>query len=96
MKDVKWRIQRDDLKNASHIEVSVYYSKDGNPRGYYLRVRPITIGNNMVSYDLFSGRRKFLLETSRFSQKQLNFAVELAKGYEEELITVVVEENKAA
>ena len=104
MKDVKWRVERDDLKNATHLEISVGYDLGGHsyftgqtsPRGYYLSVRPVTVGNNMVSFDLMAGRRKFLLATSRFSQKQLRYAVELAKGYEAELITVVVAENQAA
>jgi len=104
MKEIKWRVQRDDLKNATHLEISVnydlgghnYFSGQASPRGYYLSVRPVTIRDNVVSFDLFSGRRKFLLETSRFSRKQLNFAVELAKGYEEELVAAVVAENQAA
>ena len=104
MKEIKWRIERGDLEGATHLEVVVrydlgganYYSGGTSPRGYYLSVRPITVSGNMVSYNLFSGRRKFLLEATRFSQKQLNFAVQLAKSYEEELINAIVAENKAA
>ena len=104
MKEIKWRIPREDLKKATHLEIAVsydlgghsYFTGQSSPRGYYLSVRPVTISGNMVSFDLFSGRRKFLLEATRFSQKQLNFAAELAKGYEDELVTAVVAENKAA
>ena len=104
MKEVKWRIPRDDLKGATHLEIMVsydlggrsYFTGQSSRRGYYLSVRPVTIRDNTVSFDLFAGRRKFLLETARFSKKQLNYAVVLAKGFEDELINAVVTENKAA
>ena len=91
-------IERDDLKGATHLEVSVYYTKGGGatPRGYYLSVRPVTKRDGMVSFDLFSGRRQLLFETSRFTAKQFARAVEMAKGMEDELIASVAAENKAA
>lgn len=46
MKEQKRYIERNDLKNGSHLEVSVFYTKGGmsyftgqvSPRGYYLSV----------------------------------------------------------
>ena len=51
---------------------------------------------NRLSYTMFKGRKQFLFETARFSAKQFARAVEMAKDVEEELIAVVVAENKAA
>jgi len=97
-------IERSDLKNATHLEVSVYYTKGGTnyfsggitPRGYYLSVTPIKKADGMTSFTMFSGRSQLLLKTQRYSLKQFAKAVELAKDFEEELIAVVVSENKAA
>ena len=104
MKKHERYIERDDLKGATHLEVSVYYTKGGlnyftggtTRRGYYLSVRPVTKGNGMVSYDLFSGCKRLLLETNRYSDKQFARAVEIARDYEDELITAVVAESRAA
>ena len=97
-------IERDDLKGATHLEITVHYTKGGHnlfgrgitPRGYYVSVRPVTKRGNMLSYELFAGRKRLLFETARFSAKQFNKAVEMAKGFEDELIAAVVAENKAA
>ena len=96
-------IERSDLKGASHLEVAVYYTKGGvnllsggtTPRGYYLSVRPVTMRNGMVSFDLFSGRSQLLFETSRFTAKQFARAVEAARDMEDELIAFVAAENQA-
>ena len=104
MKKHERYIERGDLKGATHLEVSVYYTKGGvnyfsgntNPRGYYLSVRPVKRGNNMVSFDLLSGCKRLLLETARYTDKQFQRAIELAKDYEDELISVVAAECKAA
>ena len=104
MKEVKRYIEHDGLKDATHLEVSVYYSKGGTsyfggnttPRGYYLAVKPVTKGHSMIRFTLFSGRSRFLLETKRFSAKQFARAADMAKDYEEELIAAVVAENKVA
>lgn len=104
MKEQKGYIERDDLKGATHLEISVYYSKGGmsyftgqtSPRGYYISVRPVTMRDGMVSFELFAGRRQFLFETSRFTTKQFERAVDIAKGVEDELIAAVVAENQAA
>ena len=91
-------IERSDLKGATHLEVTVYYTKGGGAmlRGYYITVRPATKRDGMVSFNLFSGRRQLLFETSRLTKKQFAKAVEMAKGIEDELIAVVVAENQAA
>ena len=97
-------IKRDDLQGANHIEVSVYYTKGGmnylsggtTPRGYYVSVRPVTKRDYTVSFDLFAGRRQLLFETARFTAKQFARAIEMAKGFEDGLISAVVAENKAA
>jgi hypothetical protein len=44
----------------------------------------------MVSFDLFSGIKRLLLQTNRYSAKQFAQAVEMAKDYEDELIAGVV------
>jgi len=97
-------IERSDLKDATHLEVSVYYTKGGANyfsggtirRGYYLSVTPVTKNDRTVSFTMFSGRKQFLLETARYTAKQFAHAVEMAKDVEDELITAVVAENKAA
>ena len=95
-------IERDDLTDATHLEVSVYYTKGGanyfsggvTRRGYYLSVKPITKGNGMVRYTVFSGCSQLLFETQRFTAKQFANAVEMAKNREEELIGIVVAERE--
>ena len=104
MKKHQSYIERNDLKDATHFEVSVYYTKGGTnyfsggitPRGYYVSVTPVTKGNGTISYTMFTGHKRLLLKTTRYSQKQFIHALELAKGFEEELIAAVVAENKAA
>ena len=104
MKKHERYIERSDLKGATHLEVSVYYTKGGDNyfssstirRGYYLSVIPVTKGNGMIGFTMFTGRKKFLLETSRYSAKQFELAVEMAKEFEDELIAAVAAENKAA
>ena len=97
-------IERSDLKDATHLEVSVYYTKGGanylsgkaTPRGFYLSVHPVNKRGNMVSYVLFSGRSQLLFETARYTDKQFNRAVKMAAVFEEQLIAAVVAENTAA
>jgi hypothetical protein len=90
-------IEHDGLKDATHLQVSIYYTKGGAiKRGYYLTVTPVTVLGNMVRSVFFTGRNKLLLETQRYSAKQFDSAVSLANGYKDELIAAVVAENKAA
>lgn len=103
MKEHKCYIERSDLNNGSRLEVSVYYTKGGmsaftgqvSPRGYYLSVRPVTLGKGTVSFDLFSGCKRFILKANRYSDKQFSKAVEMAEAFENELITAVTV-NEAA
>lgn len=103
MNSCKKYIEQNDLNGASHLEVSVYYTKGGGnylsggntPRGYYLSVRPVTKRDNMVSFELFSGRSRLLFETSRYTAKQFARAVEMAESMEKELIEAVVKDNQA-
>ena len=103
-KQHKKYIERHDLKGATHLEVSVYYNKGGAnyfsggiiPRGHYVSVTPVTKRNNSISFTMFTGRKRLLFETARYSDKQFANAVEMATGFEDELISAVVAENKAA
>ena len=104
MENYKKYIERNDLKNATHLEVSVSYRKVGvtysngerMPRGYYLTVTPVTKTEISVCFTMFTGQSYFLLETKRFSAKQFAKAIEMSKDYEEELIALVVARNKVA
>lgn len=104
MKKLDKYIERNDLNGATHIEVKVYYTKGGAnystggnlPRGYYISVRSVTKRDGMVSYALFSGCKRLLFETARYTDKQFAKAADMAKEFEEELIAAVVAENKAA
>ncbi|MPM92562.1 hypothetical protein SDC9_139697 [bioreactor metagenome] len=92
------------LKSGSHLDVEVYYDKGGanyfcggtTQRGYYVSVTPATHKNGMVSVVLFTGIKKLLLQTSRFSDKQFEQAVELGRAAAPELIAYVLEKEKAA
>ena len=98
MHSCKKYIERNDLNGASHLEVSVYYTKGGGtlPRGYYLSVRPVTRRDGMVSFELFSGQCQLLFGASRYTAKQFAKAMEMAKGMEKELIEAVVMDNRVA
>ena len=97
-------VEHDGLKNATHLQVSVYYSKDGinfltgeaTPRGFYLSVRPVSKGNGTIRFDLFSGQSIFLFGVSRFTSKQFDQAVAMAEELKEDLIAAVVAANQAA
>ena len=104
MKKHKEYLEHSGLKNASHLEVSVYYTKGGSnyfsggvtPRGYYLMVTPVTLSERSVSFIAFTGCSRLLFETQRYTEKQYARAIEMAKEYKEALIATVVERNKAA
>ena len=103
MKKHKKYIERSDLKDATHLEVSVSYDKgsicffteQSSPRGFYLSVTPVTKSNGSVSFKMFTGIKRLLHEVNRYSDKQFNHAVELSKEFEDELIAAVVAKNKA-
>jgi hypothetical protein len=92
------------LKNGTHIDVEVFYDKGGvsyfsggtTTRGYYISVTPVTHKNGMTSVVLFTGVKKLLLPTNRYSDKQLAQAAELGKVAAPELIRRVLDKEKAA
>ena len=104
MKRYEKYIECGNLKDATHLEISVYYSKGGlsyltgesSPRGYYISVTPVTKSNGMVRFTMFTGRRRLLLETKRYSDKQFARAVEMGKEIEPELTAAVMKEQQAA
>ena len=104
MKKHKEYLERDDLKNATHLQISIYYTKGGTSlwgggairRGYYLMVTPVTKSENSISFTAFTGYSHLLLETQRYTDKQFDRAVEIAEEHKETLIATVVEKNKAA
>ena len=87
-----------DLKDATHLEISVFYTKGGIScfssdtirRGYYIRVRPVTLNNYSIGCKLFDGYEQLLLETERYSTKQFDIAIEMSKDYVDELVAIVV------
>lgn len=74
-----------------------FFSGGTTPRGYYLSVTPVTRrGDGTVSFVMFSGTARLLLQTNRFSPKQFEQAVELGKQAAPELIAHVLEQERAA
>lgn len=104
MEKHKKYIENGNLKDATHLEVFVYYDKGGmsyftgkvSPRGYYLSVTPVTKRDGMVSFAMFTGYKQLLLETKRYSAKQFNQTVEMSEDVEATLISAVIEKNEAA
>ena len=92
------------LKNGSHIDVEVYYTKGGanyisggtTPRGYYLSATPVTYKNGMASTVLFNGMKKLLMPANRYSAKQFEQAVNKGREEAPELIKLVLDKEKAA
>jgi len=104
LKKYREHIERNGLINATHLEVSVYYTKGGLnyfsggmiARGYYISVTPVTISDETIRYTAFTGCSQLMLETQRYSDKQFDRAIEMAKEHRDALIATVVEKNKAA
>lgn len=104
MKEYKKYIENNNLQDATHIEVSVSYSKGGlsyitgktSPRGYYISVTPVTKNDDMVSFILFTGYRQLLFEADRYSAKQFEVAVEMSGSIEAEMVAAVVEKYKVS
>jgi len=96
-------IPYEGLKNGTHLDTEVYYSKGGrgmfggySPRGYYVSVTPVKRSNGMVSFTLFTGASKLLLETSRYSEKQFKQAVAVSEAVIPGLIERVLKQERAA
>ena len=81
-------------KEHEYIEVSVYYNKGGRnmftsrvePRGFWVSVAKIQKNGNWVKRFAWEGRKMFLLEVKRFSQKAMDEAVEIAEGKYREMV----------
>lgn len=92
------------LKNGTHIDVEVYYTKGGmnylsggvTPRGYYVSVKPVKHKDGLNSYMLFSGEKKLLMQTNRFSTKQFEQAVEMGRQAAPELVNYVLKQEMAS
>ena len=97
-------IERDDLAGATHLEINVKYNIGGmnyfsggvTPRGYYVSVTPVTKRNGSISTVVFSGYSQLIMKANRFSEKQLNIAIEQSKALLPAMIERVVQENKKA
>jgi hypothetical protein len=97
-------VKRDDLRDATHLEIAVSYVKggknpfgsDSKPRGYYLHVTPVKKNERMVCHKMMLGRSELLLEVQHHNEGNLARAVDIAKSREEALISAVVMANKAA
>lgn len=80
------------------IEVELYYSKGGynvftyknESRGYYVRICPITVERNMVSFVAFSGTKLCVHECSRKSAKAEREAIALVNGECRDLVSRLV------
>jgi hypothetical protein len=96
-----------ETTGAQVLEVEVVYSKGGmnyftyesDPRGFYLHVTPVeyeesgTPGIRWKKYTLFSGVKKFVHPTKRFSRKGLETAVSLAQEHVAAMVEHVLTEN---
>ena len=90
------------LKDATHIDVEVYYTKGGpnyfaggyTRRGYYISVKPVTRRDGMVSFTMFTGYSKLLFEANRFSAKQLEQAAQIGRAEAPAIIAQVIKESK--
>ena len=80
------------------IEVELYYSKGGwnvftckqESRGYYVRICPITVERNMVSFVAFSGTKVCIHECSRKSAKAEREAIVAANDEYRDLVSHLV------
>ena len=80
------------------IEIELYYSKGGynvftyknESRGYYVRICPITVERNMVSFVAFSGTKVCIHECSRKSAKAEREAIVAANDEYRDLVSRLV------
>ncbi len=85
------------------LKIEVYYSLGGwnifnglqEPRGYWMAVSPVEREDNVESFFIGRGQRKFLNETrvDRKGGKAEQEAIRLAALHEEELLQVVCREE---
>lgn len=82
------------LTNGQELQIEVSYHRDSRVRGYYLSVTPVTRSKGCISFMLFSGVTKLVLQVARKSAKVEREAIQLAETLEQELIaTVLKKEN---
>lgn len=95
MSDIKttYLALADNADGNTDIRVSVYYLKDGNPRGYYLSVTPVRRDEYFESTVLFSGYRTCLVEVKRASKKAVEEALKEAVEMQEIMVSRLLEEN---
>ena len=82
------------------IEIEPYYHKGGlnvftykqEARGYYIRICPVEVKGNMVSFVAFSGTKVCILECSRKSAKAEREAVAMVNGECQELLVRLVKQ----
>lgn len=95
MSDIKttYLALADNADGNTDIRVSVYYLKDGNPRGYYLSVTPVRRDEYFESAMLFSGYRTCLVEVKRASKKAVEEALKEAVEMQEIMVSRLLKEN---
>ena len=80
------------------IEVEMFYTKGGmnvftykmESRGYYVRICPVAVERNMVSFVAFSGAKFCALECARKSAKAEREAITLVNGEYRDLVSRLV------
>lgn len=86
--------------DGKFIEVELYYHKGGlnvftykqEARGYYIRICPVEVKGNMVSFVAFSGTKVCILECSRKSAKAEREAVAMVNNECAELLARLVKQ----
>ena len=94
IKDIEVGANSKEPKRKDIIRVDVNYrtgginycSGDNWPRGYYLSISPMTVGEDFTSFIAFTGRATQLLDAKRFSQKKLQeVASDVEKNYDDQV-----------
>ena len=88
MRDSRLLEKLETGKENTFVEVELYYTKGGwnyfnggfTNRGYYVKVKVVTYNNGgyftSKEFSLFSGYKRLLQETNRFSQKAFDNKLE--------------------
>lgn len=100
-------LKKYDESYNKDLKIELYYSKGGmnyfsgntERRGFYLSVSPVertNHGNGIVSesYMAFSGTKKLILETSRYSKKSEQESEKLVEDEIPTLVDYVVKQNQ--
>lgn len=96
-------------KEGLELRIQVYYQLGGvnyfsgaqERRGYYLSVTPVEVDRRedgsilCVKTTAYSGTKILLKETTRYSEKAAEKAIELAEAEKDRLIAHVLEKNNA-